>query len=394
MLWNYLTLLQEIQWDDILDIVFASILIGIGVHVLRSSRTRGVSIGLLFFAGIFITANQLELKLTTWMLQGIAAVSVLIVVVVYQTEIRRFLERLPQRILLHKIQKKKFHSGVTDILSEAIVLLSAEGHGALIVLPGRDSLEGVITGGIKLNGHLSKALILSIFDPNSPGHDGASIVMDDRVELFGVRLPLSNQIDKLHDRGTRHAAALGLSEQTDALILIVSEETSMLSVAVDGTLRTIHEPAEITRIIDNHLKQKTGTNEEDNNQLVRVSWGYSFDALSALLIAVTLWLILVPGSVVGKITYEIPIEVQNIPEGFELVEVVPSSVFVTLTGERRHLFQSSSRQLGVHLDGTLTRFGRQTFPINYTHLQLPPDVEVDNIDPKEVRVLVKTIGTH
>ena len=144
----------------------------------------------------------------------------------------------------------------------------------------------------------------------------------------------------------------------------------------------------------NHLKQKTGTNEEDNNQLVRVSWGYSFDALSALLIAVTLWLILVPGSVVGKMTYEIPIEIQNIPEGFELVEVVPSSVFVTLSGERRHLFQSKSRQLGVRLDGTLTRFGRQTFPINYTHLLLPPEVEVDNIDPKEVLVLVKTIGTH
>ena len=114
--------------------------------------------------------------------------------------------------------------------------------------------------------------------------------------------------------------------------------------------------------------------------------------MAALLIAVTLWLILVPGSVVGKMTYEIPIEIQNIPEGFELVEVVPSSVFVTLSGERRHLFQSKSRQLGVRLDGTLTRFGRQTFPINNTHLLLPPEVEIDAIDPEEVRVLVKAIG--
>lgn len=393
MFWKYLTLLQEIQWADILDIVFASILIGIGIHALRSSRTRAVSIGLLFFAGIFIAANQLELKLTTWMLQGVAAVSVLIVVVVYQTEIRRFLEQLPQRIILHKSQKRKFHSGVTDILSEAITILSAKGRGALIVLPGRDSLESVITGGIKLNGHLSKALILSIFDPNSPGHDGALIVVDDRIELFGVRLPLSDQIDQLHDRGTRHASALGLSEQTDALILIVSEETSKVSVAVGGTLRAISESVEITSIIDGHLKQKVGGREENNKHLVRVSWGYSFDALSALLIAVVLWLILVPGSVVGKITYEVPIEVQNIPEGFELVEVVPSRVVVTLVGERRHLFQSSSRQHSVHLDGTLTRFGRQTFSINNTHLLLPPEVEIDNIDPKEVRVLVRSTGT-
>ena len=168
----------------------------------------------------------------------------------------------------------------------------------------------------------------------------------------------------------------------------------MVSIAVGGTLRAIPEPAEITSIIDSHLKQKTDSTEEDNDQLVSVSWGYSFDVVAALLIAVTLWLILVPGSVVGKMTYEIPIEVQNIPEGFELVEVVPSSVFVTLSGERRHLFQSKSRQLGVRLDGTLTRFGRQTFPINNTHLLLPPEVEIDAIDPEEVRVLVKAIGIH
>lgn len=394
MLWNYFTLLQELQWDDILDIVFASILIGIGIHVLRSSRTRSVSIGLLFFAGIFITANQLELKLTTWMLQGIAAVFVLIVVVVYQTEIRRFLEQLPNKIIFHKIQKREFHSGVTDILSEAIALLSAEGRGALIVLPGRDSLEGVITGGIKLNGHLSKALILSIFDPNSPGHDGASIIIDDRVEWFGVRLPLSDQIDQLHDRGTRHAAALGLSEQVDALVLVVSEETSRVSVAIDGVLRAIPEPAEITSIIDSYLKEKAGSGEE-NDELTRVSWGYIFDALSALLVAIILWVILVPGSVVGNITYEVPIEVQNIPDGFDFIEVVPPSVSVTLAGERRNLFQINSRQLGVRLDGTLTRFGRQTFPINSTHLLLPPSVEIDNIVPKEVRVRVKkTMGEN
>lgn len=391
MLWNYLTLLQEIKWDDILDIVFASILIGIGIHVLRSSRTWTVSIGLLFFVGMFITATQLELKLTTWMLQGIAAVFVLIVVVVYQTEIRRFLEQLPNKMILHKLQKREFHSGVTDILSEAIAQLSAAKHGALIVLPGRDSLEGVITGGIKLSGQLSKVLILSIFDSNSPGHDGAAIMVEDRIEMFAVRLPLSDQIDQLHDRGTRHAAALGLSERVDALVLVVSEETSRVSVAVGGTLRAIPEPAELTSIIDSFLKEKTGTSEEESPQLARVSWGYSFDVLSALLIAVILWVVLVPGSVVGNITYDVPIEVQNIPEGFELVEVVPHNVSIKLTGERRNLFKIDSRKLGVQLDGTLTRFGRQTFPINNTHLLLPPAVEIDNIEPKEVQVLVKQI---
>lgn len=393
MLWNYLTLLQELKWDNFLDIIFASIFIGTGIHVLRSYRTRAASTALLLFAGIFITATQLELKLTTWMLQGIAAASVFILVVVYQTEIRRFLEQLPKKILWYKIPKKKFQSTVADILAESIELLAKEGRGALIVLVGRDSLAGTITGGINLNGLLSKALLLSIFDPNSLGHDGAVIVIDDRVEMFGVRLPLSDQIDKLHDRGTRHAAALGLSEQVDALVLIVSEETSRVSIAINGEIKAIHDNTKIIGIIDDFFKLNTGDSEVSNHQLNKISWGYAFDVLSAVVIAIVLWLILVPGSVVGNISYNVPIEIQNIPDGFELIEVIPPSVDVTLTGERRNLFQIKAPQLGVRLDGTLTRFGRQTFPINGTHLVLPPTIQIDKIEPKEVRVRVREIAS-
>ncbi len=391
MLWNYLTLLREIRWDDLLDIGFATVLLSIGIHVIRTARTRGVGLGLLFFGGVFLAANHLELKLTIWILQGIAAVIVLVVVVVYQTEIRRFLEHFPNRILHRSSRRKEAHSGVAQILAEAVNQLSTEGWGALIVLPGWDRLEGIITEGTRLDGLLSKTLLLSIFDPDSPGHDGALIVRGDRVERFGTRLPLSDHEDQLKDRGTRHAAALGLSEKSDALILVVSEETARISLARDGHLRAWPGTGDMSESIDEFLLEHSGTGKSTGRFGKIYRWA-GFEGLFALIIAVILWLVLVPGSVVEKATYAVPIEVQNIPEGFLLSEVSPAKVAVTLTGERRKLFQVNAQALEIRLDGTLTRFGRQTFPITTAHLLLPPDIEIAGLAPEEVRVLVRKVN--
>ncbi len=388
MFWNYLTLLQEIRWDDILDIGLTTILLSIGIHVIRTARTRGVAFGFLFFGGVFLIARHLELKLTTWMLQGVAAVFVLVVVIVYQAEIRRFFEQFPARVLRSKIRKGEVPSGVAELLTEVVTQLSTQGWGALIILPGRDTLEGIVTEGLPLDGSLSKALLLSIFDPNSPGHDGALIVSGDRIERFAARLPLSDQEEQLRDRGTRHAAALGLAEKTDALVVAVSEESSRVSVARHGQLQTLSSIRNLNPIIDEFLLENAGELQPPGRFEKIFGW-VRFEALSALGIAVTLWLVLVPGSVVESFTYEVPIKVQNIPEGFALLEVVPPEVSVTLSGERRHLFQLKSKGLEIRLDGTLTRFGRQTFSISRTHLLLPSVIEIAHISPEDVRVLVK-----
>lgn len=390
MIWDYLQLFQEIRWGDILDIGFATLLLSIGIHVLRSSRTRAVSVGIIFFVGIFFAANRLQLKLTSWMLQGLAAVFVLILVVVYQEEIRRFLEKFPNQLFLGKIKKREFYAEVPELLIEVLKELSASNRGALIILPGRESIEGLVSGGVFLDGKLSKELLLSIFDPNSPGHDGALIVRDDRVSHFGVHLPLSEQLEQLRDRGTRHAAALGLSEQSDALVLVASEETARVSIAEQGQLQLASENEDLGKRLNDFLQRLAGEKKE-SKPLGRLFGSYSLDVTIGLVTALLFWLVLVPGSVVVDRVIELPIRVQNIPEGYRFIEVVPPTVKVTLAGERRALFLLNERNLEIRLDGTLTRFGRKTFTINKSLLLLPETIDTLRIEPEEVRVQVEQL---
>ncbi len=387
MFWNYLTLLSEIQWGDLLDIGLASCLIWCGIHALRTMRTRRLGVGLLLFSLVILAANQLELKLTVWILQGITAVLILVVVVVYQSEIRRLLERLPASILSMNRMDRNGFSGLADLLTDAVGVLSAQRRGALVVLPGIDPLDGIITAGNPLDGRLSKALLLSIFDPNSPGHDGALVVRGERVERFGSRLPLSDQDDQLKERGTRHAAGLGLSERSDALVLVVSEETGRLSLARNGRLRLVEQESlrhELGTFLQEHSEplQKTGRFKKF------VLWG-GLEAVTAVVLSALLWLVLVPGSVVQTATYEIPVEVQNIPEGYVLANVTPPTVAVIVSGEKRNLFLIKAKELVIPLDGTLTRFGRQTYPITSAHLLLPAKVELVDVAPDQVRVSVQ-----
>ena len=388
MLWNYLTLLEDIQWGDLLDIALASGLLWFGIHALRTKHTRRIGIGLLFYGGVILTANQFDLKLTVWILQGVTAIVVLMVVVVYQNEIRRLFQRFPASIFRRDRMNREESGGLVNLLISSLMELSSVRRGALIVLPGEASLHGIITAGTPLDGYLSKGLLLSIFDPNSPGHDGALILSGGRAERFATLLPLSSKMDQLKERGTRHAAALGLSEQSDSLVLVVSEETGRISLAREGRLRTFSEPEALRSEIETFIV-KHSMPVAKIGWLKKITLWAGLEWAGALIVAAVLWLVLVPGSVVQTETYEIAVEVQNIPEGYNLTSVNPPRILVTLSGEKRTLFHIKPDELLIRLDGTLTSFGRQTYPITGSHLLLPPNVEVVDLVPEQVQVLVR-----
>jgi len=388
MFWNYLTLLEEARFGDLLDIFLASGFIWFGFHALRTERTRRIGVGLLLYSALILVANQLELKLTVWILQGITAVIILVVVVVYQSELRRLLERFPASLFYRSRMSHKESSGLADLLINVVQVLSNESRGALIVLPGSAPLEGVITAGTHLNGHISKALLLSIFDPNSPGHDGAVVVWGNRVERFGSRLPLSDRDDQIREKGTRHAAALGLTEKTDAMVLVVSEETGGISLAREGRLRPFPSMDSLHQEVETFLEGHSDTVKKTPRFKYLTLWG-GFECVGSMLVAVVLWLVLVPASVIETATFEVAVEVQNIPEGFALSSVTPPKIAVTLSGEKRYLFKINPDELLIRLDGTLTSFGRQTYPINNALLLLPPNVEIADLTPEQVRVMVR-----
>src|SRR5262245_46451357 len=166
--------------------------------------------------------------MTGWVFQGSFAMFVMLIVIVFRDALRQFVDPIAVWSLARK-RLPALGSHTSDILVRTLSDLAKEHGGALMVIRGNDPLEQDITGGIPLDGKLSGPLLKSIFDPHSPGHDGAVLVEQDSITRFAAHLPLSKNLTQLTNVGTRHSAALGLAELTDALCIVVSEERGTIS---------------------------------------------------------------------------------------------------------------------------------------------------------------------
>jgi uncharacterized protein (TIGR00159 family) len=212
-----------ITFAEIVDIIFVAVLLYTAIVWARQTRAAFVVRGILILGGIYILARYLDLQMTAWVFQGFFAIFLIMIVVIFQEELRQFFERIAVWSFTRK-RIPALGSNTADILVRTVSDLAKEHVGALIVIRGSDPLERHITGGIPIDGKLSGPLLKSIFDPHSPGHDGAVLVEQDCITRFAAHLPLSKNLTELSHVGTRHSAALGLAELTDALCIVVSEE--------------------------------------------------------------------------------------------------------------------------------------------------------------------------
>ena len=234
------TPLLDIAPTDLVDIAVVALLLW-GL-VVWTRRARMALLGLAFL-GVFyyLIAQQFKLQLTTWILQGFFAALVVVVVVVFQDDLRRLFEQIATLSLRRKAPRPDPSSLGT--LTRGLYQLAVKRRGALVVLPGREPIERhFLQHGVPLDAEISEELLDSLFDPGSAGHDGALVMENNRVKEFGVHLPLSENRDELKGGGTRHAAALGLAEHSDALCLVVSEERGTIGIATRGQLEILDNP--------------------------------------------------------------------------------------------------------------------------------------------------------
>src|SRR5918996_2343736 len=211
-----------ITFGEIIDVIFVAVLLYTAIVWARQTRAAFVVRGIIILGAIYIAARYLDLQMTAWIFQGFFAILLIIIVVIFQEELRQFFERIALWSLKSK-SRRPLGAETVDILVRTMADFTKDRIGALIVIRGNDPLERHITGGIPLDGKLSEPLLKSIFDPHSPGHDGAVIVEGGQITRFAVHLPLSKDISQTAHVGTRHSAALGLAELCDALCLVVSE---------------------------------------------------------------------------------------------------------------------------------------------------------------------------
>jgi len=231
-----------------------------------------------FLAGMYMTVR---------IFQGFFAVFIVAVIVIFQEEIRSVFERIAVWSLTGGVLKSAPTHRQVEILVRSLGDLARDHIGALVVLRGLDPLDRHVTGGWDLNGELSEALLKSIFDSHSLGHDGAFIVEEGRVSRFGVQLPLSKDLARITNLGTRHSAALGLAERTDALILVVSEEAGTVSIARRGELKVVADLEDLQDAIEVFLVRLSPDHAQ--NPVVRFLTENWREKLSAAAVSILLW---------------------------------------------------------------------------------------------------------
>lgn len=379
----------EMRVTDAIDIVVAASLAYALIAWIRRTQAAQVAAGIVILGIVYIGARAFDLQLTAWMFQGFFAIFLVVVVVIFQEELRQLFERLASwRIGGRKPPPAV--SGALEPLVQALSDLSREHIGALVVLPGRQPLSRHIQGGIELNGHLSLPLLESIFDPHSPGHDGAVIIEDGRVTRFAAHLPLSKDFRQLARVGTRHSAALGLAELTDALCIVVSEERGTLSVAENGKLRRLTNPQELSAVIADFTEAHRPGRRRNGKRLMWLR-GNLLEKVASIVLVLGLWLLLVPGSRPNSGTFDVPVRVINLPPDYVLEQVSPETVTATLTGPSRAFYLLDTNTLEVNVDASLIRTGRRTYRITDDNLIHPATMSLEDVRPGSVRISVKKI---
>jgi uncharacterized protein (TIGR00159 family) len=378
--------LSELRWLDALDVLLVAALLYGGIAWLRRSQAALVALGIGLLAGVWALARALELELVCRAFEALSAALLVVLVVVFQEELRQAFEHLAAWILgrRHHVQPRL---DTTQVLVESLERLAARRMGALVVIPGMQSVRRHVNGGVELGGKLSAPLVESLFDPHTPGHDGAAIVENRSISAFGVQLPLSRRAAPRAEFGTRHGAALGLSELTDALCLVVSEERGTVSAAQGGELRALAGPGEIAAAIDaffrSHLPivQKRSWHE-------RLLGEHRAEKLAALGLAAALWVLFVPGSRTVELTLQVPVEVRDLPSHLDRVRVDPSRVRATLEGSRRDFLLLDTGDLKFQLDGALAAQGRRSFHLSAANLAGGAGIAVRDLHPETIRISV------
>ena len=259
--------LTKMQWSDYVDIALVTILIYKIMPLIRTPNTMRIARAVVAVLVIAWLTNVLHLYTLSWILNQFLAVGLLAFVVLFQPELRRMMDHLGSVKLRNFFGVSKPVQEMDVVIDQTVMaceVMSREHVGALIVFAREQRLEEYFKTGTQIDGQVSEHLIRNIFFPKASLHDGAMIIRDGRVAAAGCVLPLSDSNRLSADLGTRHRAGVGMSEASDAVVVVVSEETGTISVAVGGMLKRHLSPLNLERLLRHELCPKDENSEERN----------------------------------------------------------------------------------------------------------------------------------
>src|SRR5947199_3943915 len=245
-----------IGWWDLVDLLVVSALIYEILKLIRGTRAVQMALGAAVFVALFYGSRWGRLETVNWLIRNMVGYLVFAIIVLFQSDIRRALAHLRRAPFFRYFAKPESAEESIEELAVAASMLSAQRIGAIVAIERQIGLRNYIEGGIPLDAVLTYDLILSVFQPSSPLHDGAVIVQDDRVAAGACFLPLTVNPKLGKELGSRHRAALGLTEENDAVAVVVSEETGSISIVVDGHIERGLDGDELRRQLRELILQK------------------------------------------------------------------------------------------------------------------------------------------
>ena len=251
-------LITKIKLQHIIDIMIVAYLIYRFFLAIKGTRAFQMVVGLGILFAAWKIASLSGLSTLNWIFQHFWGISVLIIIILFQPELRRVLAQVGQHRFIEAFYKTE-KSLTIDIIVRSAVSLANKKIGALIVIERESNLNNYIESGIEIDALPSRELLNSIFNPKSPLHDGAIIIKNGRVAIASCFLPLSLNPNISKSLGTRHRAAIGLTEETDAVTIVISEETGTISIAISGKMTKDLDAVTLRKVLQKTLEYKKGS---------------------------------------------------------------------------------------------------------------------------------------
>jgi uncharacterized protein (TIGR00159 family) len=374
-------MMPAFRLQDIADILIMTFLLYQLYSWFRLTRAFQVLLGLGVVTLIYFATRFLGLYMTSWVLQELGTVLIILIIVVFQSEIRQALYRFSR--LRHFIDNRQDtqHSQFQDV-SETLFGMGAERTGALVVFQRNESIEELMSNGVRLDSEISPQMLESIFYNGAPFHDGAALIRDGRIALASCHLPLSVNPDIPRHLGTRHRAALGLSERSDAVVVVVSEERGEISLIYSGVLRIMASPAELISVLEELLR----TRNETLNTNIRQSLFANMLPKVAILLGVCLFWALVTSRHGQITTVTAPVRLHGLPESLILLRTTPEDVNVQIKSMSSLTPTPSKLDLTAEIDASGVQEGQTSLRVRNSDFKLPSGITITTVSPSSIRI--------
>lgn len=377
---KFISLISSLRWQDIVDIGLVSYILFRFYILFRGTNAFRVLIGMTILWFFQQLAVSVGLIVTSWVVQGIIALGAFIIIVVFRNEIRSVLQASHFKAILWDVSSKAVISTI-EIIVQSVSEMAARKCGALIVIPGKDDVEEMIQPGIPWKGEISKEMILSIFWPDNPVHDGAAIIQGDQIAQVGAILPLSRRDDLPTYFGTRHRAALGLAEATDALVIVVSEERGHMVVAQNGKLAIVRQKRRLEQLLQEHM----GVASKKGRERIKERMMVAAAALFSIIFVTGVWFSVSRGGDT-LVTFQGPVVYMNRDPAMEIVKTSVNTVSLELEGSGALIKSIKPDQAQVRLDMSNAKTGLNSFTITRESISLPPGIVLKDVKPAVVEV--------